>query len=426
MPRPKGKQTKTKQKKKAGKRPPGPSRRKQLSAATIGKSVGGFFGPTAAQIGSAAGSLFSKLTGFGDYKVSSNTLTTNIDSLPTFRNSSKGTRIMHREYLFDLVTSPVAGTFQVQQLALQPGLITTFPWLSPIGEQYEEYELMGVVFEFKSNSYDALASTNTASGTVIMTTNYNVLSPPFTTKLQMEQYQYTCSAKPSVSLLHPVECARGVTPVTTLFTRAGPVTTGDLRLYDWGNFNVATVGMQGTSVNVGEIWVTYDIMFHKPKLTAASDLADHYTMVPAHTTAGGPNYFGSAAFPPVLSSSSDMGTRLFTGVTGLDTIIWPPGYSGNVLVTILYSLTSTAVASLATPYGIVTSTGVSQLPLFSNGRASNEGPGPLVYNGNGGCTFVLMLNILNGGSVRFIGGTNNGALTTADLFIVAMPISLTN
>lgn len=38
------------------------------------------------------------------------------------------------------------------------------------------------MYEYKSTSGDAISSTNNALGTVVMSAEYNVVSPPFSTK----------------------------------------------------------------------------------------------------------------------------------------------------------------------------------------------------------------------------------------------------
>lgn len=402
------------------------------TAESLGRDIGGIFGPLGSRIGAGAGRLFKTITGVGDYKVSSNTLINSLDSLPSFRNLSMGTRVQHREYLSDIITSSTIGEFKVQSIPIQPALLTSFPWLAALAENYQQYQLHGVVYEFKSNSYDALSSTNTASGTVVMATNYNVYDPPFTTKFQMEQTQYTSSAKPSVNLIHPIECAKLETPTSVLYTRSGFTTDGDLRLTDWGNFSIATVGMQGASTNIGELWVTYDITLFKPKLSASTDVADHYYIPAGNTEPGGPTYFGADVdgSRPIKTDDSDMGTTIaasFGPGNAYDTIVWPQGYNGKVAVIVRYDCKSSAVNSISAIHDYALGGGVSPLRCMALTDTihafDNEGEKPLVYNGNGCCTIVIFLNVANGGNIVFSGGTNSIDPTSTDLFIVALPQS---
>ena len=214
------------------------------------------------------------LTGFGDYAMPAilpqkNTL---MDAITAngppalYSTTARSLVVRHREFIGDVITGPDSG-FNITNFSINPGLYETFPWMSTIAQNFEQYRVNGMVFEFKSTSADALNSTNTALGTVIMATEYNSDSPAFTTKQQMENHEFANSAKQSCSILHPIECARNLTTISELYTRTGDVPSGqDLRLYDLGRFGIATVGQQGANVNIGELWVTYEIELLKPQL----------------------------------------------------------------------------------------------------------------------------------------------------------------
>lgn len=397
-----------------------------LSAAKIGRTLGGVFGPTGAALGAGAGQLFKHITGFGDYKVNNNTLLS--DPVPAFGNMSVGTRVRHREYLMDVITSDDAGAFSIVKVPIQPALRTSFPLLSATAENYQEYVISGCIFEFKSNSYDAISSTNTASGTVVMSTNYNALDPDFNSKFQMEQSQFTCSGKPSVCLIHPIECSRKQTPTNVFFTRSGPTPPGDSRFYDWGNFYIATVGMQGSATNIGELWVSYDIELIKPRLGSTVDVYDHYVLAPLTVAPGGPSYFGfldDTHDPPQLTKDSDMGTSLASSNDdgSLDTIVWPSGYTGKVQITYVALTESKVASSLSAPYGVGLGGGASLLNCLGEfSTCTNQGSSLyLLYNGYGGVTLTVFVDLVNGGSVILFDGTSGAALRAADLLIVALP-----
>lgn len=193
-------------------------------------------------------------------------------SPPMITNSMKTGAIIvrHREYIGDIISSTV---FLNRNFPINPGMVGTFPWLAQIANAFEQYRFRGLIFEFKSLSADALisASTNIGQGTVIMATQYNALSPGFSTKIEMENYEYANSCKPSCSFMHPVECALYQTPNTPLYVRNGPIPpNADERLYDLGNFNLATQGLPSASGSIGELWATFEIEFFKPKYTPNS------------------------------------------------------------------------------------------------------------------------------------------------------------
>lgn len=222
------------------------------------------------KIGSVAGDRIAKFFGWGQYHVSKNSLL--LDPPPMINRSEGGqSTIRHREFLGDIITGD-ANTFKIQSFPINPAQEVTFPWLSQIASNYEQYRIEGMIFEFRSMAAEALNSTNLALGSVIMCTNYDVLDPPFKQKSEMENYEYGSSAKPSESQVHPIECDRSQTTITELYCRPDAVgmTAGqDLRFSDLGNFQIATNGFQAANVNVGELWVTYQVTFLKGKMFTA-------------------------------------------------------------------------------------------------------------------------------------------------------------
>ena len=237
---------------------------------SYGKRYGGYLGSLA---GEYLGGLAQSAFGLGDYVVKSNTLLA--PEPPTIINDSVkgGITFRHKEYLRDIVTSSTPGAFNLDSYLLNPGNPKTFPWLSQVAQNFEQYSLEGVLFEFRSMSADALNSTNTALGTVIMATNYDSIDAPFKSKGEMENYEWGMSSKPSCNMIHPIECAPRQTSITELYILDGPVPSGaDPRLYHWGNMQIATNGFQGTSVNIGELWVSYQIRLLKPKIYSAVGL----------------------------------------------------------------------------------------------------------------------------------------------------------
>lgn len=217
-------------------------------------------------VGGAAANLVKQLTGFGDYAIKANALMPGGEI--NNPNTHGGTVYRGCEYLGDVI-SGAANSFNLQSFIINPGLESTFPKLSQFLSNYEQYVIEGMFFEFRTMSADALNSTNTALGQVIMACNYNVLNPNFGTKAEMEEYDGGVSVKPSESCKFFIECARSESPMDVLYTRTGGTLNGDQRMYDLGNFQIATNGLQGSNVNVGELWISYQVAGLKPKLYSA-------------------------------------------------------------------------------------------------------------------------------------------------------------
>lgn len=244
--------------------------RRKKPEMSMGRQIGGF-------LGDAAQKVIKYATGIGDYKVSKNSFLYESNGPPIVKNSGKEFRIRHREYIGEVYSGAGSANtpspFNVTAYAIQPGLFTTFPWLCQVANQFEQYSIEGMLFEFKSNYSDAVVTANGSLGSVILATNYNASESVFINKIEMENSEFAQSAKPSECIVHPIECAPHQTPLTELYIRAtGLVANQDIKTYDLGNFQVATQGIplagtNGAAIDLGELWVSYDMVFFKPYLT---------------------------------------------------------------------------------------------------------------------------------------------------------------
>lgn len=224
------------------------------SSASFGSRVGAF-------LGDAAEKLIYKVVGLGDYKIESNTLLSG--SLPSF-GGEMVTTFSRREFLGDVKSSV---GFATTAYPINPGMARTFPWGSRLAPNFEQYRLRGLLFEFKTTCGSAISSTNNALGVVVMSTQYDPLEAPFTSKQEQEAYVFTSSSVPSQSQLHAVECKPSLSAIDALYVRsADPPEDADLRFYDHGTFYISTSGMQAADVTIGELWVTYHVELLKPRL----------------------------------------------------------------------------------------------------------------------------------------------------------------
>lgn len=257
---------------------------------TVGGVIGGGLGtmlgnPMAGtMIGSKLGHLVEKITGFGDYKIQSNTLMRGGMSQAQIVNSSNkgGVIVRHREYIGDVYATTA---FTVTQYPLNPGQAKTFPWLSQgEGKQYEQWRPRGIIMEYVSTSSDAVlsASASSALGSVSMATDYDALDDPFPNKRALLNSEFASSSKPSCGFIHPIECKASQTPTRLLYTRPtlNYPSGGDPRLYDLGNFYVATEGMQNAAANavVGQLFAIYELEFFKPQISLVDNLTDHWRL----------------------------------------------------------------------------------------------------------------------------------------------------
>jgi hypothetical protein len=179
-------------------------------------------------------------------------------------------RITEREYIGDVLASGAvvngATAFDLRSFRINPGLNSTFPWLSAIASQFEQWEPLGIVFEFISTSAE-YSGTGQALGTVVMATDYDNTDAIFTNKIQMENEDYSNSTRCATSCMHGVECDPKERSERIMYIRSSSNPTGTVIAdYDLGNFQIATQGLSATGVNVGELWVSYDVVFYKKNM----------------------------------------------------------------------------------------------------------------------------------------------------------------
>lgn len=294
------------------------------------------------------------------------------EQVPMIHRSGDKCSIAHREYLGDLLSST---GFSINTFSLNPGSAVSFPWLSGIARRFQEYKFNGLMFEFRSTSANALNSTNTALGTVILSAEYNALASAFQTKQQMENSMWAMSGKPSESLVYPIECSNLVNPLGELFVRqpGSSVTGSDSRFYDLCNVFIATQGMQAANINLGEIWISYDVDLLKPIIDPGTEIIQ----AQAH-------YSGSANSPSTMSPNpvavnDSIGITLGTGLQ----IGFPAHCPGRFYIS-YFSTSSIAVAGLAS---VTMSTGGGAAP-------SNE------FYGN--TTALTQCGATQGGTSNFI------------------------
>ena len=391
------------------------------------RSVGG----VAEDAAKAAGKIGSLIAGFGDYKVQHNSLIHG-NQVPRFSNDTRSNLISHREYLGDLIipagTPGTGSPFQRVDFPINPALDGTFPWLSNLASNYEEYRFVGLLFQFKSNYSDAVVTEGGGLGAVILATEYNVTRAPFSNKLDMENHQYATSSKPSLNVVHPIECAVQDNPLAILFTRSGPVPTGtDPRLYDLGRFSVATQGIPQASadINLGEVWVTYQVELLKPMLQQPTQ---NYEILTSHWVVPSPagkvdvtHPFGTSGYNPSTPLSGDAtlqeGGTLQCTLTG-QLIEFPPAISdGTFMVQWQASGASTVMATGPT-WGSGGVSGTTPLTIIANSSTFELGNGPVTS----GTTYAMCIIRVTaaGGFLQLITGDLPTSLTSVDLFITQM------
>jgi len=172
----------------------------------------------------------------------------------------------------------------------------------------------------------------------------------------MLEYEFSNSGKPSLDLDHPVECRKSETPTNNLYVRTTNISgTQDLRLYDLGTFQLATVGQQANGGVLGELHCIYEIVFYKPKLTSGiglSVLTDHWKLT---GTINASNPFGTTS---TLQAGSTIGTTLTSTTLTFPSFITDGSYM------LIWQVNGTSTNNIAP--AITVSSAVTSLLLWNN------------------------------------------------------------
>lgn len=303
----------------------------------LGSTVGSYIAPGIGQrIGGAVGSAIqqgatSLISGHGDYLVKRNSLLYNSDAVPKFSNDKRCTIISHREFIKDIRSSV---DFESTEFLINPGDFQTFPWLSRIAQNYEEYIFQGIVVEYKTNSATAVSSTNTALGTVCMASQYNTLAPSFTSKHQIENYEFANSAVPCESFLHAIECDPAMgNEVKSIYNERDSDINADPRNYNLCRTTIATQGMQAAST-IGELWVSYKVCLMKPRLGNNDNVADWFSMDVAEISATEP------LTQALIPSTQNIGivSQILSG--NYNTLEIDPIFQGVLRIEVTYALSA--------------------------------------------------------------------------------------
>lgn len=374
--------------------PPAPPAKSGNVIGTIGRAAGDFLLPGLGSVTETIGNAIGNFFGFSRRKKKFQTRA----ALP-----EGCVRVAQREYLGEVNGST---GFVNNNKFINPGLASTFPFLSRTARNYQEYQFEHVEFEFKSKSANALNSTNTALGTVVTATNYNCCEPNWTSKAQMEVTTGVISEKPSVSQIHGLDVRPSQTPLPRLYVRSQAVPNSqDQHLYDLANFQIATQGMQAVA-DVGELWVDYSCLLFKPRIDASST-GSFFHLTTTTGSASTANPLGASA----NQIADPQNTLQLTYTTS--TIVLPN--MGTFLIN--YALTGgTGIASPGTSAG----SNISGYNYFQN----FGGPSAGTFNAGGTSaqySVVYTVNTAGTGTANMITFSATATTGFADVTIVAIP-----
>jgi len=336
------------------------------------KSKGGGLTEFLGRAGTALGAGISRIAGFGDYVVQDNSMSkggySSID-VPSFGSGSSEVRVTHREFVKTVSVPSDPTNFHNFTYDVNPSNEALFPWLSKIARNYQQYKINGMVFTFKSMTSEYASSGSL--GTVGIATNYNVNDKPYETLVSFENSQFAVVNKPSLNIVHAIECKEFARNGLQLYVRdpnSESSNLSDARFYDFAKVQIMTDGLpQNVDTTLGQLWVSYDITLMKPIVASGS-------VVPP------------AVARTILRSQKDTTALqwLDNGDIYTDTVRWPDqNLTVNTSFTSFSTDTSLAVAS-DKPYTF--SRTPTELTLFTTGQANGL---RILRNGHYTLTFIM-------------------------------------
>lgn len=193
-------------------------------------------------------------------------------------------RISHAEYI-----GPVAGSvaYAVTAYSINPGLLSSFPWLATLAGNYESYRFIKLKYCFRT-----LVGSSTA-GTIAMAIDYDAADAAPASLMQL--YQYNGSRDSQVWAAETCLIADGpdMHKLPQNYVRQGILAANqDIKTYDIGTFYIATQDMAGASA-IGRLWVEYELELITPQAQVSG------ISLSAKVVSGGTvdkaNVFGSSA-----------------------------------------------------------------------------------------------------------------------------------
>ncbi len=282
---------------------------------------------------------------------------------PVISSSSNGTDarivVRHREYIAD-VNGSVG--FSNTAFSINPGLVSTFPWLASIAKNYESYKFRRLNFEFETQKSTA------TDGSLMMATDFDAADSAASDKVDLMSFHNAVRA-PVWGEAH-YDCDKqdlekfGVQRYVRQATLASNL---DIKTYDVGKFQIATQGCADTSA-IGELYVDYEVELMTPQRSNDVQLSTKITGVSGTVTT---SWFGTAP--------TSTGGGAWTASGSTLTCVIP----GDYLISLQYA------AATSVSYAAATGTATAALLLNSTSTTAQYCKSLAITNATAGQTVVL-------------------------------------
>lgn len=206
-------------------------------------------------------------------------------------------------------------------IACNPGLASSFPWLSGHANLFERYRIHKLVYRYKNLKGTA------SNGNILMSFDYDTLDSAPATAIEMTQSTVYADGAPwrIFELVVPSD-------KRDLFTRSGDVAGSDLKTYDMGKLHIAAEGCADTSPH-GYLEVEYDVeLFMKQSISSGSATASLGSSVSINSSGVlTDNTLGATAAGAVVSAPAGKYLVTLTGVAPLNLAGTDASFAGVVI-----------------------------------------------------------------------------------------------
>ena len=163
-----------------------------------------------------------------------------------------------------------------------------------------------------------------------MATEYDVYDGAYADKQEMLNSCYSNEAKPSEHIVHGVECDPRDNPLSMFYVRTGANnanTQSSLRETDLGVFYIATQGGATANLNLGSLYIHYDITLRKEQMFNGIRMKG----IIADTIYGASGVAAATPLPVRSANNTVPGSTEIMTIGGLGTqIILPPWINGGI------------------------------------------------------------------------------------------------
>jgi len=244
-------------------------------------------------------------------------------------------RVKHREYIGEVLGS--TSVFSNTQYPINPGLLTTFPWLSQIAPDFEEYKFNSLSFVYEPEK------PTTAAGYVMIAIDYDAADGSPATKQQLAASLGAVRCPIWSNVRELADSQQMNRRYNQYFVRTSALSSNlDIKTYDVGVLNVA-VGNTADASAIGELWIEYDVSFFSPQLTPDVPSANNSAIIQGGGAITRAAPFGTTpAVTGGLSVTALNATMTFPFV-GQYLVVY--NFDGTVVTTTAITLTGSATTT---------------------------------------------------------------------------------